>query len=79
MVWVLRGDCLVAQAGSMADAGETVIPANKFVTQVGQEQATCNASFCLERERPGTLDPAFGEGGVITAAQSRCAAFLSAP
>ena len=79
MVWVLRGDCLVAQAGSMADAGQTVISASQLIPVVGQEEATCNASFCLERDRPGTLDPAFGEGGVIRAGQSRCAAFLSAP
>jgi hypothetical protein len=79
MTWVLRGDCLVAQAGSMADAGQTVISASQLIPVVGQEEATCNASFCLERDRPGTLDPAFGEGGVIRAGQSRCAAFLSAP
>ena len=79
MSWLLRGDCLVARAGSFADAGQTVISASHFVPAVGQEEATCNASFCLERDRPGTLDPAFGEGGVIRAGQSRCAAFLSTP
>ena len=79
MVWVLRGDCLVAQAGSISDAGQMVVAASKLIAQVGQEQATCNASFCLERDRSGILDPAYGEGGVISAAQSRCAAFLSAP
>ena len=79
MIWVLKGDCLVAQAGSFSDAGQTVVSPSQLVPQVGQEAATCNASFCLERDRSGTLDPAFGEGGVITAAQNRCAAFLSAP
>ena len=79
MVWILRGDCLVTQAGSFADAGQTVVSPGQIVTVAGQEQATCNASFCLERDRPGTLDPAFGEGGVISAGQSRCVAFLAAP
>jgi hypothetical protein len=79
MVWVLRGDCLVAQAGSMSDAGQTVISPSQLITMASQTQATCNASFCLERDRSGILDPAFGEGGVIGAAQIRCAAFLSAP
>jgi hypothetical protein len=79
MGWVLRGDCLVTQVGSMADAGQTVISPSQLIPVVGQDQATCNASFCLERDRRGTLDPAFGEGGVISAGQSRCAAFLSAP
>jgi hypothetical protein len=63
----------------MADAGKTVLSASQFVPQAGEEQSTCNASFCLERERPGSLDPAYGEGGVIKATQRRCAAFLSAP
>jgi hypothetical protein len=79
VTWVLRGDCLVAQAGSISDAGQTVIPASRFVAAASQEQATCNASFCLERDRQGTIDPAFGEGGVFGATQNRCAAFLSAP
>jgi len=79
MAWLLRGDCLVAQAGSMADAGQTVVSPSHFVTGVAQEEATCNASFCLERARSGLLDPAFGEGGVIKAKQSRCVAFLSTP
>ena len=79
VTWILRGDCLVAQAGSISDAGQTVIPASRFVPAASQEQATCNASFCLERDRQGTVDPAFGEGGTINAVQSRCVAFLSAP
>ena len=79
MIWVLRGDCLIAQGGSISDAGRTIIPPSQFIAIVGQEQTTCNASFCLEHDRKGTVDPAFGEGGTIESLQSRCVAFLSAP
>ncbi|MBN2576494.1 MAG: hypothetical protein JXP73_18165 [Deltaproteobacteria bacterium] len=65
MTRLLRGDCPVAQEGSMADAGQTVIPPSHFVTGVAQEEATCNASFCLERYRSGVPDPASGERACV--------------
>jgi hypothetical protein len=79
MRWTLDGDCLFIKTDSISDAGQTVIGTSDFSVQSGKEQETCNATFCLERTRQGTIDPAFGEGGVISAVQRRCVAFLSAP
>jgi hypothetical protein len=80
MRWTLDGDCIFPDSDSMsADAGQIAITPSNFDVTSGNEQTTCPAKFCLERTRTGTIDPAFGEGGVITATQQRCVNFSSAP
>ena len=82
MQWTIDSDaggCLFANSKSISDAGQTVITASDFSVHSGEEQATCNANFCLDRTRDGALDPAYGEGGKINATQKRCVAFMSAP
>jgi hypothetical protein len=40
---------------------------------------SCAAQVCLERDRSGMVDPAFGEGGSFSATQRRCVAFNLIP
>jgi hypothetical protein len=82
MQWTIdspASGCLFLASKPISDTGQTVITAADFSVHSGEEQATCNATFCLERTRKGALDPAYGEGGVINATQKRCVAFNSAP
>jgi hypothetical protein len=79
MSWQLDGDCLFPQTGSMSDTGQLRVDPSDFKVHSGEEQNTCNASICVSRSRNGQLDPAYGEGGVIKAAQRRCIAFVSTP
>lgn len=75
----LDGDCLFRTDKSFADTGTVTISGTDFNVQSGQEQATCQVTFCVERFRNGTLDPAYGDGGVIDATQQRCVAVNAGP
>ena len=78
--WQITGDCIVAQFGNQtADNGTLTIPAGAI--QPGQNQGanSCTANIQLFRTRAGTLDGAYGEGGVIRARQTRTISILSAP
>lgn len=79
MNWTLDGDCLFHTNKSMSDTGTVTVATADFDVHSGEEQNSCNATFCVERTRSGTLDPNIGEGGVIDSAQQRCVAFTSAP
>jgi hypothetical protein len=80
MRWSLDGDCLFATNRSLTgDTGTVTVATADFSVHSGDEQTSCPANFCVARTRSGTVDPNFGEGGVIDAEQQRCVAFTSAP
>jgi hypothetical protein len=80
MRWSIDGDCMFETNKSLtSDTGTVTVVLADFNMHSGDEQTSCAANFCVARNRKGTLDPAYGEGGVIDAEQQRCAAFTSAP
>jgi len=79
MRWELDGDCLFHESDGISDTGTVTISASDFDPHSGDEDTTCNARICVERSRRGSVDSAFGEGGVIEAIQRRCVSFESAP
>jgi hypothetical protein len=78
--WQITGNCIVAQFGQQtADSGTLTIPAGAIQPGQNQGAASCQATIQLFRSRAGTLDGAYGEGGSVTARQTRSISILSAP
>lgn len=77
MYWNASGPCIQPTGNqAISDTGSYTIPAG---TLVGGTAGTCTISIGLERRRGGTLDPAYGEGGTIWAAQIRSVQVTSDP
>ncbi len=51
--------------------GATFVPPEDGESEEDPETKTCSVSVAFTRSRSGTLDPAFTEGGSITATQRR--------
>jgi hypothetical protein len=75
----LQGDCIQGTSLSLDDdTGSHTIPAGTLVSQ-SDPPAACQTEIRLSRERSGTLDPAFGEGGRVVCSQHRTTTFRSDP
>ncbi len=80
MNWVASGDCIVQQSGTVpADNGTYSLPAGSIQPAQNQSGTSCQVQIRLSRARAGLLDPAYGEGGSISASQVRSITVLSAP
>lgn len=60
------------------DTGSHTIPAGT-IESFAEPAEACEITIRLSRERSGTLDPAFGEGGRVTCSQLRETSFRSDP
>lgn len=78
MTWSATGDCIESSFDNpiSGDPGTYTFDAGTFMTQ---STAGCAVTITLERTRSGTLDPAYGEGGTIRAAQIRSVQINSQP
>jgi hypothetical protein len=75
-----EGDCVVPYDHVLdSDTGSFTIDAGDLVAVSGQEAESCAVEVTLTRSRPGTLDPAFGEGGTALGTQVRTVSFTSSP
>jgi hypothetical protein len=80
MSWsVTSGACASAASGSLSsDSGSFTISKGALApTEANEQTATCQVTITLERTRSGTIDPHYGYGGTITAAQTRSITFTS--
>jgi hypothetical protein len=72
MSLTLTGDCIFTHSTTLTgDPGTYVIDAGSLDATDEDNPTSCDAKLTVERRRIGTLDPAFGEGGGIYAAQAR--------
>jgi hypothetical protein len=69
--------CASAQLDGLADSGAATLPAGTIVADQAGE--TCDVSVEITRSRSGMLDPAYGQGGSITAEQQRTVAMTTSP
>ena len=75
----IEGLCIQGLLATLDDAtGSYTIPAGMIVSPSDPPEA-CEATIKLSRQRSGTLDPAFGEGGRVTCSQLRETSFRSDP
>jgi hypothetical protein len=81
MRWTADGSCIQSASGTIAaDSGSVTMPAGTFQKAGGTTVPdTCEVRVTVVRERDGTVDPAFGEGGTATATQTRSVTFTSTP
>jgi len=81
MSWLAEGDCIERAAASITgDPGTVTIAANTI--KLRQQQGTpttCAITVSISRARLGTLDPAYGKGGMVTGTQTRQATLTSTP
>jgi hypothetical protein len=77
----VTGECILEyQSGPLADTGRLEIPAASLHDSQGAQTApSCTITAKLARRTHGTLDPAFGLGGSITAIQERSVSLVSNP
>jgi hypothetical protein len=74
------GDCVwPATATVLADAGTYTLPAGTLVPFDEAAPASCPIDVAVTRIEPGTVDPAFGEGGIATGEQIRTTSVGSTP
>jgi hypothetical protein len=76
----VHGQCVVDyEQTAEGDTGTLTIPPGAIHAQAGGDSSTCQPTVELTRERRGTVDPAFGKGGSITALQLRTRQIQSTP
>jgi hypothetical protein len=75
----VEGDCIQGFGTTVDDAaGSHTLPPGTIVSPSDPPEA-CQATVKLSRQRSGTLDAAFGEGGRVTCSQRRETTFRSDP
>jgi hypothetical protein len=79
MYWYIEGPCILDEDGETPDDGEAVIDADQIQTFMSNANMSCSVDLAVSRRQDGELDPAFSEGGRITAAQRRNITFISSP
>jgi hypothetical protein len=77
--WEISGDCIWTESGRTSDDMEFTISAEDIRVLSTDEGESCTVKVTLERTRMGTVDPAFGEGGVFWGIQRRGFEFTSTP
>lgn len=74
------GDCIhVFSQDVDGDPGSFTIAAGSLDELDSEEPATCEINVSVRRVRSGSLDPAYGEGGSVTAEVVRARTLTSAP
>jgi hypothetical protein len=80
MEYEFDGDCIFEKSGKAPDSvGTYTVKASEISELSAQKDQACTVSVVLTRKNSGSIDPAFTEGGEISARQVRKAAFLSKP
>jgi hypothetical protein len=74
----VEGNCIQGMIWTVDDTGSYTIPPGTLTSQSDPPEA-CETEIQLSRERSGTLDPAFGEGGRVVCSQRRTTTFRSDP
>jgi len=78
--WTLSGDCIETQAVDLErDAGTLRLLGTNMQALKGRTGETCSVDLDVSRMRPGSVDSAFGAGGVFDAIQTRTVRFRSGP
>lgn len=68
----VSGTCIQDYSESISsDSGSYTIPAGSIMVVGTDQTVSCAATLTLSRTRAGSLDPNYGEGGVISARQYR--------
>lgn len=74
------GDCVQYQAVTLEqESGSYTLVADTLLPVAGMEANNCEVDVTFRRVKDGSLDPAFGEGGLIVGTQHREASFTSTP
>ena len=72
MSYEITGSCIQDQAaGISSDTGHLQIGPNDILSLSGHESESCDIIVTIDRYRNGTVDPAYGHGGVFKATQER--------
>lgn len=79
MDWELEGDCIQRDDGETPDDGSNRIGAGTIDTFESEAEDSCTVALELSRERSGSIDEAFTEGGRIVARHVRRDSFTSTP
>jgi len=81
MRWSMDGSCIQTASGTITgDPGSVTMPAGTIQKAPGTNVAdSCQVRLTVVRERSGSVDPAFGEGGTATGTQTRSVLFTSTP
>jgi len=77
--WSIRGDCIKMDSGGTPDDGSHTLASGSIDTFESDMAESCTVNLEVIRSRSGTIDPAFTEGGSITARHVRGDAFTSNP
>jgi hypothetical protein len=78
MGWQASGDCIQVITGALpSDSGSITIPANMLVATAGA--TSCTVTLSVTRDRKGSLDSHYGNGGSIIGSQVRTATITSTP
>jgi hypothetical protein len=75
----LYGSCIDTIIETIPDDGSATISHDRIHARDGASTESCTVTLTLARTDVGQVDPAFTEGGRVTASQVRTAAFTSAP
>jgi len=67
----VNGDCIRAINATPPDSGSYTIAADDIEPIDDEDPQTCDITITVRRQRSGTLDTGYGEGGVIHGAESR--------
>lgn len=80
--WSASGDCVQVTGATLpSDTGTFTLPKGTLTSSASQSDAgpvSCQVTITVSRTRAGTLDPAYGGGG-IACRQDRSFTFTSAP
>lgn len=79
IAWELDGDCIISDDDTTPDDGTNTIEAGSIDTFDSEKDESCTVDLTLTRQRNGSIDEAFTEGGRIVALQVRRDSFTSTP
>jgi hypothetical protein len=66
IAWTASGSCIDDASGTVSDgASSLTIAANTFIQAGSAAPTSCTITIALDRQEPGTLDPAYGGGSVV--------------
>jgi len=75
----LYGNCIDTLIETIPDDGTATISRDRIHARDGATTDSCSVTLTLARTDVGQVDPAFTEGGRVTATQIRAALFTSTP
>jgi hypothetical protein len=75
----LFGSCINTVIEPIPDDGAAIISRDRIHPPDSRRSETCTVTLSLARRQSGQVDPAFTEGGTVTARQVRSATFTTMP